>query len=290
LFALGLNLERCQRLITSAPQEVTAQLTQSVHSLQTVIRDLRGYIAGGQMEDSRDGDLTSELTVLARTMEATAELPCRLDIDPVVAGEMTLEQARHIIYIGTVLTPHLRRIHGIGLRDCGVGTTAYMGPRPYGLSFFLDKKRLTHLSNPPGDRTVVRFFLTSAIVVAISPRSLATIERGYTTMRSVQRKNEEKRAEPKGDKVKSKVSRNDDATPHPPVEGTQRQYPKQQNRPSSSVTRAVLSDDEYRARVAQKAYELYQKRQALTEKDDWLEAERLVKLEILRGDHGGGYV
>jgi hypothetical protein len=38
--------------------------------------------------------------------------------------------------------------------------------------------------------------------------------------------------------------------------------------------------------VSQKAYELYQKRQAVTHLQDWLEAERLVKTELLAKDSG----
>jgi hypothetical protein len=48
----------------------------------------------------------------------------------------------------------------------------------------------------------------------------------------------------------------------------------------------VLSQEEYRARVARKAFELYEKRRALTEVDDWIEAERLVKLQLLDGQCG----
>ena len=44
---------------------------------------------------------------------------------------------------------------------------------------------------------------------------------------------------------------------------------------------AVLSEDELRGRVAAKAYELYAQRQAVTEADDWLNAERLVKEQLL---------
>jgi hypothetical protein len=51
-------------------------------------------------------------------------------------------------------------------------------------------------------------------------------------------------------------------------------------------TGPVLSQEEYRARVARKAFELYQKRRALTEVDDWIEAERLVKLELLDEQRG----
>ena len=51
---------------------------------------------------------------------------------------------------------------------------------------------------------------------------------------------------------------------------------------------AFLSEDELRGRVAAKAYELYAQRQAVTEADDWLNAERLVKEQLLaQGDHAG---
>ena len=48
----------------------------------------------------------------------------------------------------------------------------------------------------------------------------------------------------------------------------------------------VLTQEEFRARVARKAFELFQKRQALTEVDDWVEAERLVKLQLLNEQRG----
>ena len=48
----------------------------------------------------------------------------------------------------------------------------------------------------------------------------------------------------------------------------------------------VLTQEEFRARVAQKAFELYEKRRALTQVDDWVEAERLVKLQLLSEQWG----
>ena len=44
---------------------------------------------------------------------------------------------------------------------------------------------------------------------------------------------------------------------------------------------AAATEEQYKARVSQKAYELYEKRQAATQLGDWLEAERLVKTELL---------
>ena len=56
--------------------------------------------------------------------------------------------------------------------------------------------------------------------------------------------------------------------------------------PEPPSTGPVLTQEEYRARVARKAFELFQKRQALTEVDDWVEAERLVKLQLLDEQQG----
>jgi hypothetical protein len=55
---------------------------------------------------------------------------------------------------------------------------------------------------------------------------------------------------------------------------------KEGDRPSQKDLPTV-TEEEYRARVSQKAYELYEKRQGTTQVEDWLEAERLVKMELL---------
>ena len=107
-------------------------------------------------------------------------------------------------------------------------------------------------------------------------------------MRSVQRNNDDKRAGRTAGKVKA--SRNDVVSPQTSVEKKERLLTKDKNQSSSFTTQAVLSDDGFRARVAHKAYALYQKRQAITEKDDWMEAERLVRLELLSEEHGAGSV
>ena len=59
-----------------------------------------------------------------------------------------------------------------------------------------------------------------------------------------------------------------------------------QSEATAPSTGPVLSQEEYRARVARKAFELYEKRKALTEVDDWIEAERLVKLQLLDEQRG----
>jgi hypothetical protein len=59
---------------------------------------------------------------------------------------------------------------------------------------------------------------------------------------------------------------------------------------SASPIGHVVPEEQYRTRVSQKAYELYEKRQATTQLEDWLEAERLVKTELLAEGQWAGTV
>lgn len=63
-----------------------------------------------------------------------------------------------------------------------------------------------------------------------------------------------------------------------------------QDESTSSPTGHILTQEEFRAHVARKAFELYVKRQAITEVDDWLEAERLIRMQLLTEEQGAGSV
>ena len=99
LFALGLNLERCRRLVMKNPQETVDQLGLSAGGLKAIIRDLRGHVTGLEPKVTEGRDLAPILEGMAGTMESSAELRCRVEIDPVAADRITAEQARHIVYI-----------------------------------------------------------------------------------------------------------------------------------------------------------------------------------------------
>lgn len=58
----------------------------------------------------------------------------------------------------------------------------------------------------------------------------------------------------------------------------------------SCATQVVITEDEYRARIAQKAYEIFVQRCAITEVDDWVQAERIVKEELLAQGQTAGCV
>ena len=73
----------------------------------------------------------------------------------------------------------------------------------------------------------------------------------------------------------------------PKVKAGERPTP---NEASTSPIGRVVTEEQYRARVSQKAYELYERRQAATHYEDWLEAERLVKTELLAERQWAGSV
>jgi hypothetical protein len=58
----------------------------------------------------------------------------------------------------------------------------------------------------------------------------------------------------------------------------------------SSASQVVITESEYRALVAQKAYEIFMQRCALTEVDDWVQAERIVKETLLAQGQTAGFV
>ncbi len=59
---------------------------------------------------------------------------------------------------------------------------------------------------------------------------------------------------------------------------------------TTSSRRLALTQEELRARISRQAFELYEKRRTATEVDDWIEAERLVKIELLSEEQGVGSV
>jgi hypothetical protein len=105
-------------------------------------------------------------------------------------------------------------------------------------------------------------------------------------MKNSQDSNKEK---PIPGKARMKTSANETRHSQPDRKDKKRERPTQED-PSASPTSRVVAEEQYRARVAQKAYELYEKRQAVTHLEDWLEAERLVKTELLAEGQWAGSV
>jgi signal transduction histidine kinase len=99
LFAIGLNLERCQRFASTSQQELSTQLGTAVAGLKSVIRDLRGYILGLEPTISNGRALESALASLVSDMNDSRQLHFRLEVNPLAAERLTPEQAAHLLPI-----------------------------------------------------------------------------------------------------------------------------------------------------------------------------------------------
>ncbi|HLZ33489.1 MAG TPA: sensor histidine kinase [Nitrospira sp.] len=99
LFAVGLNLERCQRLVSTTHHDVGIQLGTAVAALKAVIRDLRGYILGLEFPISNGRALEAALASLVADMNHASQLHFRLRLSPEAADRLTPEQAAQLLPI-----------------------------------------------------------------------------------------------------------------------------------------------------------------------------------------------
>ena len=109
LFAIGLNLERCQRLVSTAHHEVATQLGTALAGLKTVIRDLRGYILGLESPISNGRAFEAALTSLVDDVNNSSQLHCLLHISPEAAERLTPEQAAQLLHIAREATSNSLR-------------------------------------------------------------------------------------------------------------------------------------------------------------------------------------
>lgn len=99
LFALGLALERCRRLIVKDPNEVDRQLGMAIPGLKAVIRELRTYIVGQEPHIENGRELEAALTLEVRTVQSSHDLLMTLQMDPYAADLVTPRQATDLLYV-----------------------------------------------------------------------------------------------------------------------------------------------------------------------------------------------
>lgn len=99
LFAIGLGLERCQRLVATEPREVTTKLGAAIADLKLVIRDLRGYILGLEPPAAGGRSLEAALADLAGNTDNPNGLHFALQVDPAAADRVTSDEAAHLLAV-----------------------------------------------------------------------------------------------------------------------------------------------------------------------------------------------
>ncbi|MDQ6735138.1 MAG: histidine kinase, partial [Nitrospirota bacterium] len=99
LFAFGLALERCQKLVVKDPNEVIRQLGVAIPGLKAVIRELRSYLVGQEPHIMNGRALEAALALEVRTLESSQDLHIEVQIDPAAADLVTPSQATHLVFI-----------------------------------------------------------------------------------------------------------------------------------------------------------------------------------------------
>lgn len=98
IYAVGLNLEACMRLIDEDPKIAREMIADATVSLNLVIQELRSFIAGHRLQISTGRDLRTEIK---KAVQAAGNrgLNFTMDIDESAMKALTSEQALHLLQI-----------------------------------------------------------------------------------------------------------------------------------------------------------------------------------------------
>jgi NO-binding membrane sensor protein with MHYT domain/two-component sensor histidine kinase len=123
---VGMRVEECQRLVRGNPNEVTAQLAQVVGGLNSVIRDVRQYIAGPSRQIPDGRQLRAQLVELVAAIDSADASRFQLDVDDAAIERLTLDEVEQVLSIAReALSNCLRHSHArhgtISLRLAGGG-------------------------------------------------------------------------------------------------------------------------------------------------------------------------
>lgn len=99
IYAVGMRLEEIQRLATKDPQQASAQLANAIEDLNSIIRDVRRYIAGPSRRPLSASQLQGELVKLVQAVDSTGAPHFELAVDAAAAECLSSEEANHVLHI-----------------------------------------------------------------------------------------------------------------------------------------------------------------------------------------------
>ncbi|MGC4071674.1 MAG: sensor histidine kinase [Nibricoccus sp.] len=99
LYAAGLTVEAAKNLIERDPAEAYRQLDAGVKTINTTIREVRGYIAGLSPESLHHQSFAESIRSLTQTLDAGRAATYDLRIDETASGLLNEEQIMHLLQI-----------------------------------------------------------------------------------------------------------------------------------------------------------------------------------------------
>lgn len=99
IYAIGMALESCHYLIEKDPGLAARRLQSSIADLNGVMKEVRNYIEWASPTLTSSDQLREALEDLVRTIPSARPLAIRLEIDPSTVGQLTAEEATHVLQI-----------------------------------------------------------------------------------------------------------------------------------------------------------------------------------------------
>lgn len=99
IYAIGMSLETCVRLMETDARTAARKIQKGIADLYTVIAHLRDYIEGGTKSGIKAEQLIDALEELVRTIPNTESFSIELHIDSSILEELTDHMATHILHI-----------------------------------------------------------------------------------------------------------------------------------------------------------------------------------------------
>ena len=99
IYAIGLRLTQCRRLVVGEAEQALQQLGIAVNEINAVIREVRLYVSGIEVAVSSGKELEAGMAALIHTMDGGQALRFYLQMDSAAAERLTPLQATHLLYI-----------------------------------------------------------------------------------------------------------------------------------------------------------------------------------------------
>ncbi|WP_273455339.1 sensor histidine kinase [Nevskia ramosa] len=99
IYAIGLRLSECRRLAVKDAEQAVRQLGVAINEVNSVIREVRLYISGIEVEVMDGKALEAGMAALIHTLDGGQALRFYLQMDSAAAERLTPFQATHLLFI-----------------------------------------------------------------------------------------------------------------------------------------------------------------------------------------------
>lgn len=113
IYAIGLDLRECRRLIAADAQKAVQKLDHTIAGLNALIRDVRGYIATLETQRTERQDFTMAVARILESINAIGTMRWVLQMDPTVVRELGAAAQTDLLHtVQELVTNSLRHSKG----------------------------------------------------------------------------------------------------------------------------------------------------------------------------------